>query len=72
MLKAKMFNSVYRTVHEYRAPCQRCDGGVMRLLSSHLIHHFIQVDNILREREESVDRQRRLAAKTARLRRSLR
>ena len=32
----------------------------------------VQVDNILREREESVERQRRLAAKTARLRRSLR
>ena len=31
-----------------------------------------QVDTLLREREESIDRQRQLAAKTARLRRSLR
>ena len=41
-------------------------------ITLHLTDHFVQVDNILREREESVDRQRRLAAKTARLRRSLR
>ena len=45
---------------------------IIRLIPPHLCHHFVQVDTILREREESVDRQRRLAAKTARLRRSLR
>ena len=45
---------------------------IIRLISPHFSHHFVQVDTILREREESVDRQRRLAAKTARLRRSLR
>ena len=33
---------------------------------------ILQVDTLLREREESIDRQRQLAAKTARLRRSLR
>ena len=34
--------------------------------------HFPKVDSLLREREESIERQRRLAAKTATMRRKIR